>query len=286
MPAARDLSERVRTALVLEAEDAERAGLAGYMAHVLTQTTLPHSRVADTQFQRNNGLVTVTISDVAGVGLPYGSYPRLLLAWIVNEAVKTGDPLIELGPTLSGFMAELGLLPTGGRWGTIHRLREQMVRLFSASIACHHTDRTADSGTQLLVARDYNLWWDPKKPDQAALWGSTVRLSRDFFDGITAHPVLASLPVLRSLKQSPMALDVYCWMVYRQHTLRRATAIPWEALQWQFGAGYPETVDGLRDFKKRFKQAAERVRAAYTGARFTSDRHHLTLALPVRRKQA
>ncbi|MDH3639122.1 MAG: replication protein RepA [Gammaproteobacteria bacterium] len=284
MPANQAKPERrIRAALALEAEDATNAGMTGYMAHVVTQTTIPHSRVDDHQFQRSNGLVTVTISDIAGVGLPYGSYPRLLLAWISSEAVKTGDSLLEFGPTLSGFMAELGLLPTGGRWGTIHRLREQMVRLFSSSIACHYADRTADSGSQLLVAKDYNLWWDPKTPDQAALWGSTVRLSGDFFDSITAHPVLLSLPVLRVLKQSPMSLDIYCWLTYRHHTLQRKTSVPWEALQWQFGAGYPDSVDGLRDFKKRFKQAAERVRAVYPAARFTSDRTHLVLLPPLKK---
>lgn len=287
MRASQENSERrIRAALALEAEGAARTGLAGYMAHVVTQTTIPHSRVNDHQFQRSNGLVTVTITDVAGVGLPYGSYPRLLLAWITSEAVKTGDPLLEFGPTLSGFMAELGLLPTGGRWGTIHRLREQMVRLFASSIACHYADETADSGSQLLVAKDYNLWWDPKKPDQAALWGSTVRLSRDFFEAITAHPVLLSMGVLRALKQSPMSLDIYCWLTYRQHALQHPTAIPWQALQWQFGAGYPETVDGLRDFKKRFKQAAERVRAVCPAARFASDRHCLVVEPAPKRARA
>ncbi len=287
MGANRDNSERrIRAALALEAEGAARSGLTGYMAHVVTQTTIPHSRVNDHQFQRSNGLVTVTITDVAGVGLPFGSYPRLLLAWITSEAVKTGDSLLEFGPTLSGFMAELGLLPTGGRWGTIHRLREQMVRLFSASIACHYADATTDSGNQLLVARDYNLWWDPKKPDQAALWGSTVRLSQDFFAAITAHPVLLSMGVLRALKQSPMSLDIYCWLSYRQHTLQQPTEIPWAAVQWQFGAGYPDTVDGLRDFKKRFKQAAERVQAVYPGGRLTYERNHLVLEPSPRQARA
>lgn len=261
----------------MEDEEARNAGVTGYMARVLTQATIPHSRVSGAYFQRTNGRIIVSIADVSGSGLPYGSYPRLLLAWLTSEAVKTGDPLLEFGPTLSGFMAELGLLPTGGRWGTIHRLREQMVKLFSASISCRYASKEADLGTQLLVAKDYNLWWDPKRPDQAALWGSAVRLSTDFFNEIVTHPALVPMRALKVLKQSPMALDIYSWLTYRYSYLKRKTPIPWQVLQLQFGAGYPQTPDGLRDFKKRFRQAAERVRAVYPSARFTAGRNEFTL---------
>lgn len=282
----KDVEKLVQEALAMEAEEAHEVGTTGYMARVLTQTAIPHSPVTGSLFERTNGTITVTIADVSGSGLPYGSYPRLLLAWITTEAVKSGDPLLEFGPTLSGFMAELGLLPTGGRWGTIHRLREQMVRLFSSSISCRYSGEVTDIGTQLLVAKGYNLWWDPKKPDQAALWGSTVRLSTDFFNEVVEHPALVSMRALKLLKQSPLSLDIYAWLTYRYSYLQRKTSIPWEALQMQFGARYPNTTDGLRDFKKRFRQAAERVRTVYPAARFQVDRNCFVLlpsATPARK---
>ncbi len=274
------VQRRIDEALALEAEQARAADATGYMARVLMQTTIPHSRVRESMVQRSNGTVTITISNVAGCGLPYGTYPRLLLSWIIIEAVKTQDPLVEFGPTLSGFMTELGLLPTGGRWGTIHQLRDQMVRLFSSSISCHYSGQDADGSAQLLVARDYELWWDPKKPDQAALWGSTVRLSTDFFNELVKSPVLLSMNALRSLKQSPMALDVYCWFVYRYRYLQRVTTMPWEALFLQFGDGFPDTPAGLQGFRKQFRQAAERVALVLPSARFDSDRYSLTLIPP------
>jgi len=53
-------------------------------------------------------------------------------------------------------MAELGLIPAGGRWGTIGRLRDQMKRLFSSPIA--YTYDSAASGewhdTGFRVAED------------------------------------------------------------------------------------------------------------------------------------
>ena len=92
------------------------------------------------------------------MGLPFGAYPRLLLAWLTSEVVKTKSPTLVLGPTLSGFMNELGLLPTGGRWGTIGRLRDQMRRLFSSSISCTVCADQEDAGMGFMVASKYRLW--------------------------------------------------------------------------------------------------------------------------------
>ena len=49
------------------------------MARVLVQATLPHSAQEGNEFTRSNGHLTVSILAPAEIGLPYGSYPRLLL---------------------------------------------------------------------------------------------------------------------------------------------------------------------------------------------------------------
>jgi hypothetical protein len=59
------------------------------------------------EFVRDNGLFSLTIMAPSNVGLPYGSIPRLLLSWMTSEAVYTRRSTLELGPTLSAFMAEL-----------------------------------------------------------------------------------------------------------------------------------------------------------------------------------
>jgi hypothetical protein len=94
------------------------------MARILVQVGLPHSECEEDAFLRRNGDFSFCITAHPDVGLPYGRYPRLLLIWMTGEAVRTKSPLLQLGPTLSGFMAELGLIPAGGRWGTIGRLRD------------------------------------------------------------------------------------------------------------------------------------------------------------------
>ena len=101
----------------------------GYVARVMVQATLPHKATAGNEFQRENGYYSLTILAPSKVGLPYGSIPRLLLSWMTTEAVHTRSPVLELGPTLSAFMAELGLTRSGGPKGDITRLKKQIERL-------------------------------------------------------------------------------------------------------------------------------------------------------------
>jgi hypothetical protein len=204
------------------------------------------------------------------VGLPFGSIPRLLLAWVTTEAVRTGSPVLILGPTLSAFMAELGIAInkrlTGGKKGNITRFRNQTVRLFSSTVSCRYSDKVLDAGLGFNFADEYSLWWDPKSPDQLALWTSTVTLGAKFFKEITERPVPIDSRALKSLKQSPLALDIYCWLTYRMFYLEKQIEIPWRLLQLQFGADYALEGQGPRDFKKNFLLRLKDVHKVYPQA--------------------
>ena len=152
------INKLVIESLAIEAEEAKAAGALGYMARALTQATMPHAPSTETEFVRRNGAFTLTMFARQDVGLPYGSVPRLLMAWLTTEAVRTKEPLLSLGPTLSSFMAELDLVPTGGRWGTITRLREQTRRLFSCAIAANYSDDSKAFGQNFFVADKYEAY--------------------------------------------------------------------------------------------------------------------------------
>ena len=110
--------------------DALTAGELSFMARLLVQVTLPHRNPKGaTKWVRRNGDLTFTLQpfiteDKKGkeinFGLPYGSIPRLLLSYITREAVLTKNPKISLGGSLSQFMGELGLVPTGRTMGNYH----------------------------------------------------------------------------------------------------------------------------------------------------------------------
>lgn len=130
---------------------------------------MPHRKIADHSFIRSNGDFTLTVTSLAGWGLPYESKPRLLLAWLVTETVKTKSQELVLGRSLSDFMRKIGLSATGGKTGSIAPLREQMARLFSGAISATDSTENRGRGKIIPIAEEYDLWWQPKTTDHKRL---------------------------------------------------------------------------------------------------------------------
>ena len=235
------------------------------MARLLVQATMPHKNPGDVcTFERSNGDLQLLMMAPPKVGLPWGKCPRLLLCWLSTEAVRTRSPRLELGESLSGFMRDLGQIPTGGRWGTIARLRDQVRRLFACSIRCEFEGPGYSQGAGFVIASRVSLWWNPAHPDQPDLFGSFVELSPDFFQALIDRPVPVDLRVIRTLR-SPLALDIYCWLTYRASYLTKPVQIPWSCLALQFGADYAE----LRSFRYFFLKNAGSVLRLYPRARLS-----------------
>jgi len=273
----------------IEQEDAFRAGMAGFMGRALVQATLPY-REPDRELPvwgRTAGDLSLIIKPgyflnaetkkLDSMGYPYGTIPRLLLAWLGTEAVRTSDKHIVLGKSLASFMDAIGMTSqTGGKNGSITRLREMMKRLFASDMAIVKggSSKGSDFATSKFnIADDTCLWWDPQTPEQAGLWQSTVTLSDKFFNEIVETPVPIDLRALRALRQSPMAIDLYCWLTYRNFSLRSPTTVPWEALKLQFGSG----ADAEKKFRETVKRALLQVLEVYPAAKVTPTKAGLAL---------
>ena len=263
----RNIDRLITEALAIEAQEAKEAGALGFISRALTLATMPHRQVDTNEFQRTNGAFTLSMMAPTQVGLPYGSIPRLLMAWLTTEAVKTKERELVLGDSMSEFMRQLDLVPTGGRWGSITRLKEQSKRLFASSVTCIYSDSEQDALINIRVVKNAHLWWSPKNPEQASLWKSTVTLSEEFFEEAIRNPVPVDMRALKALKRSPMALDIYTWMTYRMSYLRHPIEIPWQALQRQFGADYAEDAQGVRNFRRKFLNHLTKVLVVYPEAK-------------------
>jgi len=251
----------INQALAIEDEQARDAGALGFMARAMVQATLPHRKTEGTYFERKNGRFTLSMLASPKIGLPYGSMPRLLLAWVTTEAVRTGSRELELGDSMSAFMAELGLTATGGANGSITSLKNQTRRLFNATVSATYEDgqRVADIGYRL--ADRTVLWWHSKEPEQAGLWKSTITLSETFFNEVVDRPVPVDMRAIKALKQSPMALDIYMTLTYRMSYLKQPTVILWPSLAFQLGSDYSR----VRDFKAAFLAELRKVMLVYSG---------------------
>ena len=181
---------------------------------------LHHFTQADQlQYKRVNGPYKLIMFSGGETRLPYGNLPRLLLAWVSTEAVKTQSPVLVLGNSLAEFMRKLGMKDdSGSPRGDRTRLRNQMDRLFSATLQFIYEDRGPDDSTQVKgtftspVARKTHLVWNPKRPNEPVLWESKIELGWDFFHEIIRRPVPLDMNTLTALKRSSLELDLYLWV--------------------------------------------------------------------------
>ena len=75
----------------------------GFMARMMALCSLPRTNPGDRiQYKRVNGPYTLYMTAGGGCKLPFGNFPRLLLAWVSTEAVRTGSRELVLGRSLSG----------------------------------------------------------------------------------------------------------------------------------------------------------------------------------------
>lgn len=256
--------------LAMEAEDATEAGALGFMARAMTMATLPHRKVDGNEFTRRNGAFTLSIMAPAKIGLPYGSIPRLLLAWVTTEAVRTKSRELVLGDSMSAFMAEIGLSRQGSN---IASLKNQSRRLFASTVTASYEapDRIADIGYRL--ADSATLWWEAGDPRQRGLWLSAVVLSEKFYREVVERPIPVDLRAMKALRRSPLGLDIYTTLTYRASYTRKPTEIPWPALAAQFGSDYKV----LRQFKAAFLVELRKVLTVYPQVQVAEGRHGLIL---------
>ena len=82
----------------------------GFMARTMALCSLPRSNPGNiTQYMRKNGPYTLVMSATGINKLPFGNLPRLLLAWVCTEAVRTQSRELILGRSLSEFMRKLNM---------------------------------------------------------------------------------------------------------------------------------------------------------------------------------
>ncbi len=240
----------------------------GFASRLLVQLTLPHSKpdAGEHVFERKNGHDRVVIIADPKYGLPYGTYPRLLLAYIVTEVVRSnGEREIEMGRSARAFLRNFDLGYGSGARGAAPRMREHMQRLFTSTIAAERHCKGKLDNIGFRPIERAQMFWDPANPGQENAWENSVLLSQSFVDEILKRPVPIHMPALRALSKtrSPMAIDIYQWLTYRMSYTDRPVLIRWDQLQMQFGGSYKL----VRQFKSNFVLQLKKALKVYTEAK-------------------
>lgn len=274
-------SRAIKTSVQIEMEPVEQIS---YQHSVLCQTSLPFRNPGDSvrEWERRQGAVHLLVEagkakdpeldEFVKLGLPFGPKPRLILSHLNAQALKTGEPVIEMEDSLTAFVKRIqGRSPTGPEF---RKFKDHLGRLAAATIrmAISKDGRAMQVDSKIVTA--FDLWF-PKNGQQRVLWPSTIQLGADYFNSLQKHAVPLDERAMGALAQSSMALDIYAWLAQRLHRIpeNKPQFITWKALKDQFGQGYKE----IKYFRRVFRGALRQVLVQYQAARIDEDERGLTL---------
>ena len=239
----------------------------GFMARLLVLCSLPRTNPGNRiRYTRQNGPYTLYMTAGGGNKLPFGNLPRLILAWVSTEAVRTQSRELVLGKSLSGFMRKLGMEDrSGSPRGDRTRLRNQMKRLFGCSVQLIYEDAQMDLTASSFVADRTEFWWNERKLDEPVLFNSKIRLGEDLFNEIIRHPVPLDMNTLKALKRCVLGLDLYLWLNYRTFALRAPLRLSWKQVYRQFGAHPDKASDHrtVQNFRSKVLRELKKIKFAW-----------------------
>ena len=246
----------------------------GYTSKLCVQALFPYRKT-----EGNNRTVETpqgTITILSQRGVPYGKYPRLIMAYIITRAVANAGRLkegkitheeacrIPLGHSMSHFLQAIGITGrgTGGATGNLKNIREQLLRIAGSFITVQSDDGVHARGRNTQILEDWNLWFDPRDPNQGSFMESELVLTPQFFKHIAEAPIPIDLNVLRELNK-PRSMDIYIWLTVKQYWLaknnREAYTFTWDIIAANFATSEITSTTQMRDFRRRTKEAIEEV---------------------------
>ena len=246
----------------------------GYTSKLFVQALFPYRKTNDDKrvIKTPSGKIVVYSDE----GLPYGKYPRLIMAYIITRAVANAGRLkegkitheeacrIPLGHSMSHFLQAIGITGrgTGGATGNLKNIREQLLRIAGSFITVQSDDGVHARGRNTQILEDWNLWFDPRDPNQGSFMESELVLTPQFFKHIAESPIPIDLNVLRELNK-PRSMDIYIWLTVKQYWLaknnREAYTFTWDIIAANFATSEITSTTQMRDFRRRTKEAIEEV---------------------------
>lgn len=162
------------------------------------------------------------------------------------------------------FMRNFGIASTGGVNGSIRQFKDQLLRTASMTAAISESTKDRAKLSNVPVADTYLLTWEAICDDGRTKQPATIHLGERVFEEMIRSAVPLDLRAVRALQQSPLSIDLYCWLTYRIRRVIRPTKIPLHSLKSQFGAAYSKPAD----FKRAFSAAMLEVACVYPKLKF------------------
>ena len=236
----------------------------------LCLTVLPHREIpAGNVWTRQTGYASLRIHPFEGHdsrmrGVPYGPKARLILLYLMTEAVKTRSREIELGRSMRVWLNAMGLSIGGKNYRTVS---DQADRIEHCMLSFQLTGHDGELTVKDSIIRGAFRPFDGNGREH------TVELSEGFFHAVLRRPVPVAEGALRIIANTCMPLDLYLWLAYRLHSLSKPVTVSWRLLHTQFGAA----TQNVKHFKPRFQRDIRLALAVYPEAHVMLTEHGIIL---------
>ena len=256
----------------------------GFMARLLALCSLPRTHPGNREkYVRRNGphALVMTAGGLNKLN-PYGILPRLLLAWVCSEAVRTQRRELVLGRSLYEFMQKLGMdSHSGGARGDRTRLRNQMDRLFGCTVSLIYENASGSTRVSSFVADKHELWcWTCRDRTLPCCGRARSDSAKNFLTRSSRTPIPLDLNILKRLKRSPLGLDLYLWLTYRTFRLKTPLTLAWKQLYRQFGVDPAKATEKytVRDFRAACLRELKKIKRAWPSLHYHTVRGGLVLS--------
>lgn len=220
-------------------------------------------------------------------GVPFGRHARLILLFIMTEAVTQRSREIYLGSSFSSWLRrmKIGNVSSGGPRGTRSSVQEQLDRLMN----CQWTmrwDSVAGKGRaggepkeiSAFAVNDMKLAnaYGGLRTDEGSFVSHFI-LSEAFYENLLLHSVPFNDRAIVALQKSATQLDLYTWLAYRLPRIPegKELRLSWADLAKHLGNDTKEVFK----FRQTVRQAWEVVSGVYQQARHCVDLGDLVIRM-------
>lgn len=201
-------------------------------------------------------------SVLRSLGVPYGSYPRVALIYLLSQAVTKQSRDVYLGRNFTEWMRRLGYQTISfGPRGTANLMRDQVDRLLACEWQIRwdgtETDDNAFAVRDVKISNEY-----AGSLDKNGAFAREIRMSEIFYSHLVEHAVPLNEVAIRELKGTPTALDLYTYLAYRLPRINsQQQTISWDQLAKHLG----NDADSKR-FRQTVRETMQLVSAVYPNA--------------------
>lgn len=194
--------------------------------------------------------------------LPSGWCLRRLLMHLCDKAVRTGNPVLELGPDIAALALEMGLPAVEP---VLQELGSQLERLAAAKVSLTWGE---DHALAVFDARGQR-----RRPE--AVWRPRLRLTSRFLASLMHHAVPLERRIVAALMTEALALDAHGWIrqVLHHQPVGQAITVPWPELLDRFGGPHQDA----KAFREAFEDALRVVFAADHSISLAADADGITV---------